>query len=155
MRHIVDEVVLDLAQLLLSENHIDDKNEEHQHHQGEHKRGNHEMQAVIHKQPMTSWEIHFHIADARRRFAIVLSHLRPWEQHLHITALLLCLFSFVAGRTISHRAIAFNDAELVIQIVSCRLHLFGQRASQLFQIKPLHDGLVVGLADNTEHHIVQ
>ena len=104
---------------------------------------------------MTSWEIHFHIADARRRFAIVLSHLRPWEQHLHITALLLCLFSFVAGRTISHRAIAFNDAELVIQIISRRLHLFGQRASQLFQIKPLHDGLVVGLADNTEHHIVQ
>ena len=43
MRHIVDEVVLDLAQLLLSEHHIDDKNEKHQHYQGEHKRRDHEM----------------------------------------------------------------------------------------------------------------
>ena len=104
---------------------------------------------------MTVREIDLHITDARRNLAIGRGSLRLGEKHLHVTALLLSFSRIVASRTIDGVAVTLNDTELIVEIVTSRLHLVSQNLAKLFDIEALHDGLVIGLAQDLENNVIE
>ena len=147
MGHVVDEVVLHIVELLLTEDGDDDEDEQQQHDEREDERGHHERHTRIDEVAVAGGEEKFHIRDAFRKVV--------GKEHLHVGACQLGILGVVALGTIDVGAVAVDDGKLILERQAHMLKLAAEHGVELLHIDTLQDGFVRGLGQDAEHHVVQ
>ena len=144
MRHIIDEVVLNLGIALLAEDDDDGKDEGDEQYHGEDHGGNHEADARI--------DIRVHIGEMDAHHA----GLCRWvvaEQCLRIAPLLA--LGRVVGTAIYLASVRGKHHQVVRHVDAVALQLHANLLIQEFEVHTFLQGLLAGGIENVIHHLVE